>query len=374
MAFKLPLWLKSLWVPPVDPDLGQLDTVAYDGVPWRAPLPSDDVLAIGDLHGDVVALATLLHQARVVDEAGEWIGGRQQVVLLGDLMGGGDDSRLLLDFILRLEAAAPRTGGALHAVLGNHDLLALQGELGAFTRKEKRLFKKFPIDGESLESAAEAFQGNNRYAQFFRRANVLLQIGDTVFVHAGLGVWAEQVDFGRVNATVRAWIRYWQLGGEKPPKTTRWTVGKADMARGSKWEAGPAWNRSYKVKTNRQGEPRHRPLGEALSAEALQKILARVGAKRVVIGHAPLDSGEILLHHPEYGERVVMADTRLSDSGGRLAAVRIEGTTVTELRTDSRKPGKRIREAEWERLKETAAEEGRSWSERIKNWFRRNAK
>lgn len=337
-------WFRGLFPHPTDPDLGELKTSAFDGIPWSYPEQNPTVLAIGDLHGDIIALASLLYEAGYIDDLGNWIAGHSHLVLLGDLIGGHADSRFLLEFVLRLDDMARRSGGFVHTLLGNHDILALRGELKAFSKKEKKRFRKYPLQGEQVSDVSEALSGYTPYAMWLRRCNVVLTIGDSLFVHAGLGHWAEHVDIGRVNTTVRDWVKYWQGVGPKPPKATQWTVGKLDMKRGSRWEAGPAWNRTYRVKEKSNGKLRHRPEGNSLTEPELRKILFRLGARRMLVGHAPVDSGEILFHHPAYGAMVIMADTRLSDADGELCAVLIREQNAQQIRAKNRKAGKRVRQ------------------------------
>jgi hypothetical protein len=331
--------------PPSDEKLGELGTLPSDGIPWRYPKATPRIMAVGDLHGDLSALASLLHGAKFVDDLGNWIGENSQLVLMGDMIGGNSDSRLLLDFLMRLERESRRAGGDIHPILGNHDLLAIQGE----------------------KKTSDLFRGDSSYAVWLRKCNTCLVIGDQLFIHAGLGPWAEHVDLERVNSTVRAWIRFWQGVGEKPAKNTRWTVGKRDMRRGSKWESGPLWNRSYKVKVKGK-KILHKPLGDSLTPLALESILAKLGLQRLVIGHSPVDTGEVLLEHPVYGKRVIMTDTRISESDGELSAVIFEGDSTRAMRAESRKQGIRIRDEEKQRLS-THEVEVSGWRRMI-YWFR----
>ena len=89
------------------------------------PAPSR-VVAIGDLHGDVRAFGAIGRACGLVDEDGGWTGGSAHVVLMGDLM-GGDDSRLLIHAVMRLEREARGAGGRVHTLIGNYDLLPVLG-------------------------------------------------------------------------------------------------------------------------------------------------------------------------------------------------------------------------------------------------------
>lgn len=340
------MWLLRLLrlVPPLKP---AYPLIKYDGVPWKFP-PCSRIIAIGDLHGDLAAAAALLLEADLINDEGAWIGQATKLVLLGDLIGGHPDSRLLMDFVMRLENEARRAGGDVIALLGNHDLLPVQGNLSKFSGKEKRLFSDYPVAGGETFKAKQCFQGNSPYAKWIRQRNALVQIGDILFVHAGLDRWALDCDIGQTNATIRAWIRFWQGIDSRPPKETRWTVGKRKMKRASRWEVGPLWNRTFRVKLRKNGEYRHQS-DDGISQDELAKALLFTGAKRLIVGHSPIDGGEPLLEHPYYGETVIMADTRISDSDDEVSALEwTDGPRVIVAR--KRKPGAAVREREFERL------------------------
>jgi hypothetical protein len=275
------------------------------------------VVAVGDLHGDVRAFGAIARAAGLVDEDGSWIGGDAHLVLMGDLMGGAD-SRLLLNAVMRLEREAWRAGGRVHALLGNHDLLPAAGRLGKLTRRERRSYRK------------SDFRGNGPYAEWLRGRPTILKIGETVFVHAGLDRKVLDTDPIDLNAHVRAWVAYRQGNGPKPPKGTKWTVDE---------DEGPMWTRSFKA---RGDKPKDAP-----SKKTIRAILDRLGAERIVLGHAPTRDGSIVLDHPHYGASVVMVDTRISDDErGRLSALVLEHDTTSVLYAQDRADGEALRARE----------------------------
>lgn len=77
-----------------------LGTVRADGIPWRVKRAPRRIIAIGDLHGDVVALASILLDRGLIDKTGDWIGSDAHLVLAGDLIGGHKHARLLVDLVM----------------------------------------------------------------------------------------------------------------------------------------------------------------------------------------------------------------------------------------------------------------------------------
>src|SRR5262249_12919535 len=141
---------------PADSGFG---TVPWDGVPWQFRAP-ERLIAVGDVQGDLGALDAILRETGLVDGDGAWRGERGHLVLLGDLVGGCEDSRLLVEYVMRLAVEAASAGGAVHALLGNHDLLPAQGDVGKWTRKERRRWRDDPPDGAVGARARDAFRGD----------------------------------------------------------------------------------------------------------------------------------------------------------------------------------------------------------------------
>ena len=344
-------------------------TLPWDGVPWAFAQPADGVVAVGDLQGDLVGLDAILRLCGMADARGDWCGRSRHLVLAGDLVGGCDDARLLVAFVQRLEAQAARAGGRVHALLGNHDVLPAQGEVGKWTRGERRAWRDHPGEGAGEGPARDAFRGDGPAAKWLRSRNALVRIGDTLFAHAGVGPWLEHADPGAVNATIRAWIAHWQGTADAPPAATRWTAGVPGMARESRFACGPLWTRAFKPDGSRRAR------GAPARAE-LAAWLAQHGAARLAIGHAPVDGGAIATAHPYYGDLVAMLDTRIVDARhGGPSALCIDARGVRALRFAAECRDRGCRKRERQRL---AAAPRRGWLARmfaaLLRWLRRRDK
>lgn len=336
-------------------------TLAADDIPWDIrPVPKR-VVAVGDVHGDLVALSSILLERGLINRKGRWTGGKTHLVLNGDLVGGAGDSRLLADFVIRLEDEARRDAGAVHALLGNHDVLALGPRRS--TKIEKLLFKLFPTFGAESASYAAAQRGDTRYAHWLRRRSAIIRLGDAIFVHGGLGDWAIEHDPGRVNASIRAWIRYFQdVDRTKPDQRSRWTIGMEEMGRNSPLAIGPLWTRVFAPRYDKNQALLARRKKGAPTRKALREILSAYGGKRMVVGHVPVKGREVLLTHPYYGEMVTMIDTRISAPNGRLSSIELRRGAITAHYTKRSKAARQIRDAELNRA-ETAATRARASAE-----------
>lgn len=87
------------------------------------------IVAVGDVHGDLVGFKAILVEAGVLDRKGAWAGGDTVFVQVGDLIDRGAVSRGVLDFMMALGPEAARRGGTVVSLLGNHEVMNLTGDL-----------------------------------------------------------------------------------------------------------------------------------------------------------------------------------------------------------------------------------------------------
>ena len=100
------------------------------------------VVVVGDVHGAYESLVGILRQAAMIDSEGVWIGDEDHLVMLGDLVDRGPDSRKALTLVMRLQYEAEQAGGRVHLVLGNHEVMNLVGELSYTSPSEFAAFAK----------------------------------------------------------------------------------------------------------------------------------------------------------------------------------------------------------------------------------------
>jgi hypothetical protein len=111
------------------------------------------IIAFGDVHGGVDELRALLRALTLIDDSGNWSGGRTRLVSLGDLLDRGPDSRAVMDLLMQLEEQAATAGGAVHLVLGNHELMNMTGDLRYVSEAEYAAFR----NEEDASARARAF-------------------------------------------------------------------------------------------------------------------------------------------------------------------------------------------------------------------------
>lgn len=215
---------------------------------------AERVVAVGDLHGDLDNALATLRLAGIVDEAGAWSGGTTTLVQTGDVTDRGPDSKQLLDLMWRLRDEARAAGGEVHALLGNHEVMNLQGDLRYVHPGDFEAF-----GGKQARSSALSADGD--YGRRMARMDVAARAGDAVFVHGGIRPeWAAK---GLDALNERARASYFERSAS--------VLG----------ETGPLWYRGYV-----QGD-------EAVVCPLLQDALDKLDAKRMVVGHTTRRDGKI---------------------------------------------------------------------------------
>ncbi len=241
--------------------------------PTSYPTPSR-LLALSDIEGDFQALKTMLIGAKVMDKSFNWSFGAGHLVLLGDFFDRGVNVTECLWLLYKLEAEAEAAGGKVHFILGNHEVLNLQGN-SAYVRR--KYLENADLIGEEYKNW---FDQNSELGRWLRTKNAVEKIGDYVFCHGGISPELARTGLGlaEINRISRQ-----HLG--KPNEAIVSVDAKAifDIKTGIFWYRGAAKNLTAK--------------------EDITVILQFAGAKRMVVGHTKQPDLSAL-----YGGRVICID------------------------------------------------------------------
>lgn len=229
------------------------------------------VVAIGDLHGDLAAARRAFRCAKVIDDDDKWIGGNSVVVQTGDVLDRGDEERPLIEWLARMAEQAKAAGGALYQIQGNHEVMNVAVDFRYVSETGFSAFADYargpgPSRGQNIpdqqRGRLSAFRPGGPWADRLAAHPVVLQVNDTVFVHGGLLPQHLRYGIARLNAELSAWMR-----------------GTGPLAPALSGDDAPTWDRTY---------------GHAVTpadCQALDDILARLSAKRLVVGHTPQKGG-----------------------------------------------------------------------------------
>ena len=301
--------------------------------PCRVP-DAPRVVAVGDVHGSFVNLVRVLRFTGLTDSRDKWVGGKAHLVQTGDLLDRGTDGRKVLDLLMRLEGEARKAGGRVHALLGNHEVMNMLGDLRYVSAEEYQTWQEpgstrlrehtyeaalararkdarasgQPFDEDAFHAKfleqvplgylerTEALSAQGRYGKWLRQRPVLAKVNGVAFVHGGLTPEVAALGCEAVNARVRRELN------EDLGQTTKDPT--ASLATG---ENGPLWYRGL-AKDD-----------ESTLAPKVDEVLRSLGARAIVVGHSVTGDGRI---QARLGGRVFGIDVGMSEVyGSHLGAL-----------------------------------------------------
>ncbi len=340
------------------------------------------VVVVGDVHGANDSLVEILGEAGLIDGDRVWAGGKTHLVMLGDIVDRGPDSREALTLIMRLQAEADDAGGRVHLVLGNHEVMNLVGDLrytsdaefAAFAKEEDSKGRKAAFKRTSKASLSQngdlgkmrkvftkrypqgyfghrrAFSPEGLYGRWLLNQQILVIVNEVAFVHGGLSPLLLDVEPDRINQVAMGELQQFVeaqqglmkldvLAPEMSFKDQIERVGAIldedsesaeveELARQMFHAAegmvfrrdGPLWYRGSSLNPE-EGE-----------AALVQEVLEHLGVERVAVGHTPNHTGRI---STRFDGAVVMADTGMLTEhyGGQASAVEVRDGLFYEVYT-----------------------------------------
>ena len=155
-------------------------------IPKQFEIPPDKYLnvenlfVVSDIHGQYKIFKELLLSHNIIDQNNSWIWGNGHLVIIGDVFDRGDEVHEALWLIYNLEQQAKKMGGAVHFLLGNHEVMVLQDDL-------RYVNSKYTIISDSFSITVPELYGKNTFlGRWLRSKNFLIQIGLHLFVHGGI--------------------------------------------------------------------------------------------------------------------------------------------------------------------------------------------
>lgn len=341
------------------------------------------VVAVADVHGANEAMVDAMKAAAVVDDELAWVAGTTHLVIVGDLLDRGPDSRASMDLLMRLETEAEAAGGKVHVLIGNHEAMNLIGDMryvssseyAAFAGEEtvedrERWFaawsEKRADPNQNLEGREVVFRqkyppgffahrrefaSDGKYGRWLLSKPLVVVINETAFVHGGLSPMVGEIGLEGVNGRLRGDIvqyvkqveRLYEIGVllptdafyDHPAILSRFmpgldttseimrAVSAVKSLNGSDVHSieGPLWYRG------------NVHCSELIEADKLTAALERIGANRVVIGHTPTPGRKVL---ERLDGRVIEIDTGMLNNyyGGSANALVIDAAGISVVNQD----------------------------------------
>jgi calcineurin-like phosphoesterase family protein len=338
------------------------------------------IVAIGDVHGDLADFDSILRQTGLTNDKGNWIGGGTVLVQTGDVVDRGPKSRESLDLLMSLERQARKQKGKVIALLGNHEVMAMVGDLryvspedyrGFATERSEKIreeaYQEYldfaahyhsgsdapPNDPTQREKwmqehplgffeRSDAFGPQGLYGRWIREHDAVVQIGDVLYLHGGLD---PNAPFGSVlelnqeiHAELAAFDSLWQSLSKKKVIWRYMRIEEALRQADGVWKGLQAGGQAPAELKNElekflsfpnwlinspEGPLWYRGLAlepEASLEPSFDAMLERLKAGYIVVGHTPQSDFEI---NHRFGDRVFLIDTGMLGPvfGGRASAL-----------------------------------------------------
>ena len=281
-----------------------------------ASAPPQRIVAVGDLHGDYAAWLTIARAAGLTDARNHWAGGSTTLVQMGDITDREPDSLKIVRNLQQLQREAPRKGGKVFVVLGNHEAMNLlgdnryttPGEYAAFadSQSPSRRDRVYDVNRAQVEAAYRAqdpkltpdqikakwmaehplgwvehrlaWSPSGELGKWAAGTPAILRLGDTLFAHGGISAEYAKQPLAAVNQRVAAAM----------------ASGDDSAASVLSDPLGPLWYRGL-VQTDADAQAARaaaKPPSPPLTADQeLSVVLTAYGARRMVIGHTPSLAG-----------------------------------------------------------------------------------
>jgi hypothetical protein len=234
----------------------------------------DSILIISDLHGQYDKYIKILKAAHVIDENLNWQFGNGHLVVLGDIFDRGDQITEVLWHIFGLEKQARKTGGMVHVMLGNHELLVFNNDLRYIHEKYQKAAEYFN------KSYYDLFSESSVLGKWLRLKPVAMTINDILFVHGGISV--DMVNRHLKIKQINKLVHDNFFGGIIQPVNN---TNEIELLGG---DQGPFWYRGYFTDTT-------------FSESRVDSILNFFSKQHIVVGHTTFDHIRTLYNNKIFG-------------------------------------------------------------------------
>ena len=232
----------------------------------------DTIFAVSDIEGEFEPFRNLLIANKVIDKNYNWIFGKGNLVICGDLFDRGLNVTEYLWLLYKLEQEAPLSGGYVHVILGNHDIMNLSGDFRYVQPKYKDEAKMMDLKYEDMYAA------NTELGRWLRTKNIIERIGKILFMHAGISPPVNRIqwDIETINKNVRPY--YADTSINNMPDTVAVFYD----------DSSPFWYRGYFVA----------PLATQAQIDSTCSLF---NVKKIVVGHTVIPAVNAFFNKRVYG-------------------------------------------------------------------------
>ena len=219
----------------------------------------ENIAVVSDIHGQFDVIRKVLLSHGIIDEDLHWTFGKGHFVVVGDVFDRGGQVTEALWLIHNLQQEAKAAGGRVHFLLGNHETMVMD-------RDVRYVNKRYMLTSGLLQIPYYDLYGPSSYlGQWLRSLPLTIRINDMVFVHGGFSkdLLREVKGLKNINNLYHKYLI------DARPGIIQENVQSLDLLKG---RDGPLWYRGYF-------------LDKELEEKDIDRILKRVDASRMIVGH-----------------------------------------------------------------------------------------
>lgn len=354
-----------------------------------------EVWVFADIHGAYDEFVKLLLAANFIDKNLNWSGGKKHLISTGDVVDQGPYSRKVLDLMIKIDGQSKQAGGAFHFILGNHEVMALTGDLRDVSNTEylefstdeneemrERYFKQY-LQYQSLPAATnktdvanppqpdltqqtkiplteeqhrqnfekqhqpgffsryEAFLPQGKYGSWLLKKQMIQKVNGDIYTHGGLSPLLNQTSFvvlqNDLKQTLVNYVKDWnELISDNHLPVASPFENRARLLRGLSNDKIALFREHYKQLLFTRSSPTEYQ-GDALCHSyyenaVLTELLQKLRANRLFVGHTPTSSHQVEVR---LAGRVYLMDTGMLNSvfGGHGNILKVESNNVSVLDT-----------------------------------------
>ncbi len=225
----------------------------------------ENIVAISDAHGQYDLMIDLLKAHQVIDEENQWSFGKGHLVITGDNLDRGDKVLDILWFLFFLEKEAAKAGGKVHVLLGNHEVMVLQGDI-------RYLNRKYLYTSGILKNRYHLMFGvGSVLGDWIASHKVMTSINRSLFLHGGISEEIVKLKYS-LEEMNEAFTKHLIRFKDK-------TILQDPVLNALYEENGPLWYRGY-----------FKPKSEGEGKFPIKKILRKLDQDRIIVGHTSFDS------------------------------------------------------------------------------------
>ena len=265
------------------------------------------VFAIGDIHGNLVGLKRLLNNNKIINDKDEWTFGKGSLVVLGDFFDRGHQVTETVWFLHDLQVKAESNGGMVHVLLGNHELMTMEGD-------HRYLNPRYIYVSQYMHKYHYLFYDeSSEMGRWLRSLNSAIKINNVLYTHAGISPQFDTLNYplDTINEHVRMYI---------DGKIIRKLGSKINMIVDGN---GPFWYRGYM-------DPWH--LAEEITPGFIDSLLMKNEVDHLVIGHN--EQRKIVR---TYNGVLLSIDVKMGENGKNAQGLLIQNGRMYRCFVDGRK-------------------------------------